>query len=101
MDELKKIVRVIQKVMPDAPHQILLTIDATTGQNALAQVETFRQIVGVSGLIVTKLDGSAKGGIVAAIAQEQKLPIYYIGIGEKIEDLDTFSAHDYAISLIR
>ena len=100
MDELKKIVRVIQKVMPDAPHQILLTIDATTGQNALAQVETFRQIVGVSGLIVTKLDGSAKGGIVAAIAQEQKLPIYYIGIGEKIDDLDTFNAHDYAQKLL-
>ena len=99
-DELKKIVRVVQKIMPDAPHSILLTIDATTGQNALAQVETFRQIIGVTGIIVTKLDGSAKGGILVAIAEEQKLPIYYLGVGEQISDLDVFNAADYAQNLL-
>lgn len=100
MDELKKIVRVIQKILPDAPHQTLLTIDATTGQNALAQVQTFNEIVGISGLVITKLDGSAKGGIVAAIAETSKLPIYYIGVGEQIDDLDSFNAHDYACRLL-
>lgn len=100
MDELKKIVRVIQKIMPEAPHRILLTLDATTGQNALAQVATFKQIVGVDGLIVTKLDGTAKGGILVAAAQEHQLPIYYIGIGEKTEDLDVFKADDFARSLL-
>jgi len=100
MDELKKIVRVIQKIIPDAPHKILLTLDATTGQNAVAQVETFRAIVGVNGLIVTKLDGSSKGGIMVAIAKSAKLPIYFIGIGEQIDDLDIFNAHDYACSLL-
>lgn len=100
MDELKKIVRVIQKIMPDAPHQVLLTLDATTGQNALSQVQIFRDIVGVNGLIVTKLDGSSKGGILVAIAAESKLPIYYIGVGEKIDDLDVFSARDYARQLL-
>lgn len=100
MDELKKIVRVLQKIMPEAPHSILLTIDATTGQNALAQVATFRQIIGVTGIIVTKLDGSAKGGILVAIAEEQKLPIYYLGIGEQISDLDVFNATDYARNLL-
>ena len=100
MDELKKIVRVIQKIMPDAPHRILLTLDATTGQNALAQVEAFKQIIGVDGLIMTKLDGTAKGGILVAIAQAQQLPIYYIGIGEKTEDLDVFKADEFARSLL-
>ena len=100
MDELKKIVRVIQKIMPDAPHRILLTLDATTGQNALAQVEAFKQIIGVDGLIMTKLDGTAKGGILVAIAQAQQLPIYYIGIGEKTEDLDVFKADEFALSLL-
>lgn len=100
MDELKKIVRVIQKVMPQAPHKILLTIDATTGQNAISQVQVFQQIVGVNGLIVTKLDGSAKGGVMVAIAKETALPIYYIGVGEKTEDLDVFNAEDYAKSLL-
>ena len=100
MDELKKIVKVIHKIIPDAPHEILLTIDATTGQNALAQVQTFNEIVGVTGLIVTKLDGSAKGGIMVAIAQECKLPIYYIGIGEQIDDLDVFNAQSYADNLL-
>ena len=100
MEELKKIVRVIQKIMPDAPHRVLLTIDATTGQNALAQVETFKQIVGVNGLIVTKLDGTAKGGILVAVAKEHQLPIYFIGIGEQIADLDIFKAREFARSLL-
>ena len=100
MDELKKIERVIKKIMPDAPHKVLLTLDATTGQNAVAQVQTFREIIGVNGLIVTKLDGSSKGGILVAIAEESKLPIYYIGVGEQIDDLDAFNAHQYACSLV-
>lgn len=100
MDELKKIVRVIQKIIPDGPEHILLTIDATTGQNALAQVQTFRELIGVNGLIVTKLDGSAKGGILVAIAKETNLPIYFIGVGEKIEDLDRFIAQEYTQNLL-
>lgn len=100
MDELKKIVRVIQKIIPDAPHHVLLTLDATTGQNAVSQVQIFREIVGVNGLIVTKLDGSAKGGVIVAIAEESKLPIYFVGVGEKIEDLDVFNARQYARSLL-
>ena len=100
MDELKKIVRVMQKVIPDAPHKVLLTLDATTGQNAVSQVQIFREIVGVNGLIVTKLDGTAKGGILVAIANESKLPIYFIGVGEKIDDLDIFSARDYSRRLL-
>lgn len=100
MDELKKIERVIKKLIPEAPHKVLLTLDATTGQNAVAQVQAFREIIGVNGLIVTKLDGSSKGGIIVAIAEESKLPIYYIGVGEQIEDLDVFNAHQYACSLV-
>ena len=100
MDELKKIVRVMQKIIPSAPHKVLLTLDATTGQNAVAQVQAFKEIIGVNGLIVTKLDGSSKGGILVAIAEESKLPIYFIGVGEQIEDLDTFNAHQYACSLV-
>ncbi len=100
MDEFKKIIRVVQKIMPTAPHHIWLTLDATTGQNALAQVEVFRQIVGVNGLIITKLDGSAKGGVLVAIAEEQKLPILYIGVGEQIDDLQRFAAHSYARGLL-
>lgn len=100
MDELKKIVRVIQKIMPKAPHHILLTIDATTGQNALAQVQTFKEVIGINGLIVTKLDGSAKGGVLVAIAKETGLPIYFIGVGEKIEDLNQFEAESYAQNLL-
>lgn len=100
MDELKKITRVIQKIIPEAPHQTLLTIDATTGQNALDQVKTFREICPVDGLVVTKLDGSAKGGILVAIAEESPLPVYFIGVGEGIDDLDSFSARDYAQNLL-
>lgn len=100
MDELKKIVRVIGKVLPKAPHATLLTIDATTGQNALSQVQTFKEMVDVTGLVVTKLDGTAKGGILVAVAEEQPSPIHYIGIGEGIDDLDVFNAADYAKNLL-
>jgi len=100
MDELKKIVKVIKKVIPDAPHATLLTIDATTGQNALNQVRTFKEMVNVSGLVVTKLDGTAKGGIIVAVAEETGIPIHYIGIGESIDDLDEFNARDFAQSLM-
>ena len=100
MDELKKIVKVIKKIIPDAPHATLLTIDATTGQNALNQVNTFKEMVDVSGLIVTKLDGTAKGGIIVAVAEETGIPIHYIGIGEGIDDLDEFNARDFARNLL-
>ncbi|GAA5096453.1 signal recognition particle-docking protein FtsY [Bartonella acomydis] len=96
MDELAKIIRVLGKHTPDAPHTILQTLDATTGQNALNQVDIFRDIAGVNGLIMTKLDGSARGGVLVAIAAKYKLPVYFIGIGENIEDLQPFSASDFA-----
>ena len=100
MEELKKIVRVIKKQIPDAPHSTLLTLDATTGQNALSQVKTFKEMVDVNGLVITKLDGSSKGGILVAIAEENPTPIHFIGIGESIDDLDEFNAHDFANSLM-
>ncbi|MBX4336000.1 signal recognition particle-docking protein FtsY [Bartonella raoultii] len=96
MDELAKIIRVLKKHTPQAPHTVLQTLDATTGQNALSQVNIFRDIAGVNGLVMTKLDGSARGGILVAIAEKYKLPIYFIGIGENIEDLQPFSASDFA-----
>ncbi|WP_455480733.1 signal recognition particle-docking protein FtsY [Bartonella sp. B12(2025)] len=95
MDELAKIIRVLGKHTPQAPHTILQTLDATTGQNALSQVDTFRDIAGVNGLVMTKLDGTARGGILVAIAEKYKLPIYFIGIGENVEDLQPFSASDF------
>ena len=101
MDELQKIIRVIKKVIPDAPHHILLCLDATTGQNALDQVKTFKQIVDINGLIINKLDGTAKGGILAAIASESPTPVYFIGIGERIDDLQEFNAQEYAQSLLQ
>ncbi|WP_375645628.1 MULTISPECIES: signal recognition particle-docking protein FtsY [unclassified Bartonella] len=96
MDELAKIIRVLKKHTPQAPHTILQTLDATTGQNALNQVDIFRDIAGVNGLVMTKLDGTARGGILVAIAAKYKLPVYFIGIGEDIEDLQPFSASDFA-----
>lgn len=96
MDELAKIIRVLGKHNPQAPHTILQTLDATTGQNALNQVDIFRDIAGVNGLVMTKLDGTARGGILVAIAAKYKLPVYFIGIGENIEDLQPFSASDFA-----
>lgn len=81
---------------PDAPHTVLQTLDATTGQNALNQVEIFRNVAGVSGLIMTKLDGTARGGILVAIAAKHKLPVYFIGVGEGVDDLEPFEAEDFA-----
>ena len=96
MDELAKIVRVLQKHDPEAPHTVLQTLDATTGQNALSQVEIFRNVAGVNGLVMTKLDGTARGGILVAISAKYKLPVYFIGIGEGVEDLEPFRARDFA-----
>ena len=95
MDELQKIKRVTDKKLPGAPHQIWLVLDATTGQNALSQAEMFHKEMGVTGLILTKLDGTAKGGIVIGISHQLKLPIHYIGIGEKLDDLRPFVASDF------
>lgn len=100
MEELKKIQRVIGKGEPAAPHEVLLVIDGNTGQNALAQVKAFDDALGLTGLIVTKLDGTAKGGILAAIAKIRPIPVYFIGIGEKIEDLQPFSAGEFAQALL-
>ena len=96
MAELEKIVRVLGKLDPDAPHTVLQTLDATTGQNALNQVEIFRNIAGVNGLIMTKLDGTARGGILVAISAKHKLPVYFIGVGEGVDDLEPFEAKDFA-----
>jgi fused signal recognition particle receptor len=96
MDELQKIVRVIKKVDPTAPHAVLLVLDATVGQNALSQVEIFRKLIGVTGLAMTKLDGTARGGILVAIAEKFQVPVHYIGVGESIADLAPFSARDFA-----
>jgi fused signal recognition particle receptor len=96
MEELEKIVRVIKKVDASAPHAVLLVLDATVGQNALAQVEVFRRIAGVTGLAMTKLDGSARGGILVAIAAKYGLPVHFIGVGEGVEDLAPFAAKDFA-----
>jgi fused signal recognition particle receptor len=96
MAELEKIVRVLGKLDPDAPHTVLQTLDATTGQNALNQVEIFRNIAGVSGLVMTKLDGTARGGILVAISAKHRLPVYFIGVGEGVDDLEPFNAQDFA-----
>ncbi len=96
MDELQKIVRVMKKVDPTVPHAVLLVLDATVGQNALSQVEVFRDIAGVTGLVMTKLDGTARGGILVAIAAKYGLPVHFIGVGEGIDDLAPFSAKDFA-----
>jgi len=100
MEELKKIKRVITKAQPDAPHEVLLVVDGNTGQNALTQVRAFDDALGLTGLIVTKLDGTAKGGVLAAIARERPIPVYFIGVGEKLEDLQTFSAREFAQALL-
>jgi len=99
MAELEKIVRVLQKREPDAPHTVLLTLDATTGQNAMNQVEIFRNVAGVNGLVMTKLDGSARGGILVAIAAKFRLPVYFVGVGEGIDDLEPFKAKDFAAAI--
>jgi fused signal recognition particle receptor len=96
MNELEKVVRVIRKVDGSAPHAVLLVLDATVGQNALSQVEAFHRISGVTGLVMTKLDGTARGGILVALAEKFKLPVHFIGVGEGIDDLAPFTAADFA-----
>ena len=100
MSELSKVVRVVQKLDPDAPHDVILVLDATVGQNALSQVEAFRHTAGVTGLVMTKLDGTAKGGVLVAIAEAHALPIHFVGVGERAEDLQPFSAEAYAKALV-
>jgi fused signal recognition particle receptor len=96
MNELEKVVRVIKKVDASAPHAVLLVLDATVGQNALSQVEAFHRTAGVTGLVMTKLDGTARGGILVALAEKHKLPVHFIGVGEGIDDLAPFTARDFA-----
>lgn len=100
MEELRKIKRVVTKADASAPHEVLLVIDGNTGQNALAQVKAFDAALQLTGLVVTKLDGTAKGGVLAAIAQEKPVPVYFIGVGEKLEDLETFNAREFALALL-
>ena len=99
MDELEKVIRVIKKHDPEAPHTVLLTLDATTGQNALNQAEIFGKVAGVTGLVMTKLDGTARGGILVAIAAKHGLPVHFIGVGEGVDDLEPFSAKDFASAI--
>jgi len=96
MAELEKIVRVMKKLDDSAPHAVLLVLDATVGQNAVSQVDLFRQTAGVTGLVMTKLDGTARGGILVALAAKFGLPVHFIGVGEGVEDLEPFAARDFA-----
>ncbi|WP_439589838.1 signal recognition particle-docking protein FtsY [Hydrogenophaga sp.] len=100
MEELRKIKRVVQKADATAPHEVLLVIDGNTGQNALHQVKAFDEALSLTGLIITKLDGTAKGGVLCAIAREKPVPVYFIGVGEKLEDLETFDAREFAQALL-
>ena len=100
MEEIKKVKRVIAKVLPGAPHEVLLVLDANTGQNALSQVKAFDQALGVTGLILTKLDGTAKGGVIAAIAKAHPIPVRFIGVGESLDDLRPFVAEDFVSALL-
>jgi len=100
MQELVKVVNVIKKVKNEAPENIILVLDATTGQNIISQVEVFQQMVNVTGIIMTKLDGSAKGGILISVADRFKLPIHAIGVGETLDDLQAFDPEEFATALI-
>lgn len=100
MEELKKIKRVVQKADASSPHEVLLVIDGNTGQNALMQVKAFDEALQLTGLVITKLDGTAKGGVICAIARERPIPVYFIGVGEKLEDLETFDAREFAQALL-
>ena len=100
MEELKKIRRVIAKADTSAPHEVLLVVDGNTGQNALSQVKAFDEALGLTGLIVTKLDGTAKGGVLCAIAREKPVPVYFIGVGEQLNELETFNAREFAQALL-
>ena len=100
MGELQKIVRVLKKVDPQAPHSVLLVLDATTGQNAHAQAEIFREMVGVTGIVMTKLDGTARGGVLVSLAEKYGIPVHALGVGEAADDLRPFDARSYARSLV-
>ncbi len=100
MAELAKIIRVMRKIDEDAPHETLLVLDATVGQNALSQVENFRSVTEITGLVMTKLDGTAKGGVLVAVAQRHAIPIHFIGVGEKAEDLQPFDAQSFSRALV-
>ena len=100
IDELAKIKKVIKKFDSSAPHETILVLDANTGQNAINQIKTFNEAVPLTGLIMTKLDGTAKGGILAAVARENPIPLRFIGVGEKIDDLKIFSASEYAEGML-
>jgi fused signal recognition particle receptor len=100
MDEIKKVKRVIAKALPDAPHEVLLVLDANTGQNALSQVKAFDEALGVTGLVLTKLDGTAKGGVIAAIAKAHPIAVRFIGVGEGLDDLRPFAAEDFVAALL-
>ena len=101
MEEYKKIANVTKKIDPEAPHDVLLVLDATSGQNIINQVEEFNKIIPITGLIMTKLDGTAKGGILLALAKKYKLPIIALGLGEKIDDLQIFNAEKFAEAFIQ
>jgi fused signal recognition particle receptor len=101
MEELKKVLRVLRKIDPSAPHEVMLVLDAGTGQNALAQARHFQEAVGVTGITLTKLDGTAKGGIIFAISQQCGLPIRFIGVGEQAEDLRPFDADEFIRALFQ
>ena len=100
MEEIKKVKRVLDKALPGAPHEILLVLDANTGQNTLAQVKAFDEALGLTGLVLTKLDGTAKGGVVCAIAQQRPVPLLFVGVGEGIDDLRPFAAAEFAEALV-
>jgi fused signal recognition particle receptor len=101
MAELEKMLRTVRKVVPDAPHEVLLVLDATTGQNGLEQARRFTDVSGVTGIVLTKLDGTAKGGVVVAITRELGLPIRYVGVGEKVDDLLPFDPETFINSLFQ
>ena len=100
MNELSKLRKIIDRELPDAAKETLLVLDATTGQNGLQQAKVFRETAGLTGIILTKLDGTAKGGVAIAVAMQEKLPITYVGLGEKLEDLRPFNGADYARALL-
>jgi fused signal recognition particle receptor len=101
MDELKKVKRVLSRLDPTAPHEVLLVLDGTIGQNAIAQAEEFNKGLGVTGLVITKLDGTAKGGVVLAIAQKLNIPIRFVGVGEQSEDFGVFNASEFVSALLK
>jgi fused signal recognition particle receptor len=101
MDELRKVKRVLARLDPSAPHEVLLVLDGTIGQNAVAQAEEFNKSLGVTGLVITKLDGSARGGVVLAIAQKLAIPIRFIGVGEQIDDFGVFNAEEFVTALLK